>query len=277
MEPRLTTQYVMELIKGVLIVVLMLVVPIAIIHNADRIVGWSGHGEEQSRQNGENTGQTLEAEEEIARLLESGEYDQANHKLDLELSLRPDHPGLNKLYEDLRQSVGFSELSFFWEEFPDNWRSMNVEKVNPQTVRLETGAGYGLRFAPEQDCHLYIFQMNSSGRTWLIFPNDDERDWNTQPEAFLKAGETYQVPRPECAYSLVGAAGTERLILVSDRWRCLDIEKLYPEYRSERDSTGPRPAKRLRDQLLQRIRKRKNDGLGRAFFREFSFEHLAVE
>ena len=258
MMKELSRQYLREFVKGFLTLVVILLVVVAL----EKVPDLIGHSKG-------DTDRTKVSVQEIVDLLEHGEYPRAVSKLGSH-----ERPELQKLYEQLNQPVRFTELSFFSEDSPENWRFRKIEAVTPETVKLRTGSGYGLRFTPEQDCHLYILQMDASDRIWLIFPNDDEKGWNTQPEAALIAKRTYQAPGDGRAYTLEEVTGEERIILVSAPWKCRDIEETYQKYRLERDSSGAEQRNALRDELLQRVDQRKNDRFESTFFSEFRFEHL---
>ncbi|RKZ45624.1 MAG: hypothetical protein DRR16_08425 [Candidatus Parabeggiatoa sp. nov. 3] len=120
--------------------------------------------------------------------------------------------------------------------------------------KLHSGDDYTIEFTPKQDCHVYIFQYDSSDPLFTLFPLDrnyfkGEADWekNRNP---VKAGQTYFVPGKGKYFTLDENTGDETIhVLVSkEELQLQELEKEYEdllESRPKSDKLGNDEQKNL--------------------------------
>ncbi len=74
--------------------------------------------------------------------------------------------------------------------------------------RLNSGTGYKLVVQPEKNCYLYVFQKDSLGRLYCLFPSNDRRDGLRNP---LSAKVKQEFPGEGQYFYLDQNTGTERI------------------------------------------------------------------
>ncbi|WP_195912094.1 serine/threonine-protein kinase [Candidatus Contendibacter odensensis] len=102
-----------------------------------------------------------------------------------------------------------------------NFRSLTNDGV------LHSGDRYQIRFIPEQDGYAYIFQIDSSGKIYRLFPvegSDTSQTANVNP---VRAGMTYFVPAEDEAFQLDDQVGQEQIHFLAFRNRNVALEGQY--------------------------------------------------
>ena len=92
---------------------------------------------------------------------------------------------------------------------------------------LHSGDHYQIRFTPEQDGYVYVFQIDSSGAIYLLFPSqggDVPQVSNVNP---VQAGVTYYLPATDEAFQLDEQVGHEQIRFLALRRRHLALEEQY--------------------------------------------------
>jgi serine/threonine protein kinase len=92
---------------------------------------------------------------------------------------------------------------------------------------LHSGDRYQIRFTPEQDGYAYIFQIDSSGAIYRLFPfegGDTLPAGNVNP---VRAGVTYFVPAEDEAFQLDDQIGQEQIRVLAFKNRNIDLENQY--------------------------------------------------
>ena len=92
---------------------------------------------------------------------------------------------------------------------------------------LHSGDRYQIRFIPEQDGYAYIFQIDSSGKIYRLFPvegSDTSQTANVNP---VRAGVTYFVPAEDEAFQLDDQVGQEQIHFLAFRNRNVALEGQY--------------------------------------------------
>lgn len=92
---------------------------------------------------------------------------------------------------------------------------------------LRSGDRYQIRFTPEQDGYAYIFQIDSSGKIYRLFPvegSDTPQTANINP---VRADATYFVPAEDEAFQLDNQIGQEQIHFLAFRKRKVDLESQY--------------------------------------------------
>lgn len=85
---------------------------------------------------------------------------------------------------------------------------------------LNSGDAYALYVNPTDNCYLYIFQVDDSGNSYRLFPNEA---YNTEVNP-LRPGEGYWIPNTEQYFVLDETVGKERFYLFASLDRIIDLE-----------------------------------------------------
>lgn len=88
-----------------------------------------------------------------------------------------------------------------------------LRPILPGSV-LHSGDRYKVVFTPPRDGFVHLFQVDSAGNFFQLFPMTEFRGVklnNTNP---VHAGRTYTLPGPDKSYQLDAAVGRERILLV---------------------------------------------------------------
>ena len=91
---------------------------------------------------------------------------------------------------------------------------------------LNSGDHYKIVFTPNQYCHVYIFQVDSSGQIFQLFPMDAFKDvqvYNINP---VMAGRKYILPAADKAFVLDETTGTERIYFIGSTVESIELMKL---------------------------------------------------
>jgi hypothetical protein len=85
---------------------------------------------------------------------------------------------------------------------------------------------YYAYFSPEQDCYVYIYQVDSSGAVYQIFPNlEYSNAWNP-----VKKGKDYWVPADDRFY-LDDVTGEEKIYFFATKEPATELEGLFARLR----------------------------------------------
>ena len=91
---------------------------------------------------------------------------------------------------------------------------------------LHSGDHYKIVFTPDEDAYVYIFQADSKGQFFQLFPMTSFRGvtlHNTNP---VRKGREYVLPAPDKAFLLDDTRGKERFYLVASRGPRPELERL---------------------------------------------------
>jgi hypothetical protein len=119
---------------------------------------------------------------------------------------------------------------------------------------LRSGDYYQISFTPEQNGYVYIFQIDSSGGVYRLFPFDNsnlaQNAVNANP---VRAGVTYFVPAQDEAFQLDEQIGQEQIHVLAFQERDADLEHEYAALVE---------ARRVQDHArIQELQARLTDGL----------------
>lgn len=132
---------------------------------------------------------------------------------------------------------------------------------------LHSGDHYQIRFTPEQDGYAYIFQIDSGGAVYRLFPFEDgdtPRTGNVNP---VRAGVVYFVPAEDEAFQLDDQVGQERIHVLAFRDRNLDLENQYEALAVARRVQDPVRIAELQTRLTDSLRKTQAGALPALNFR----------
>lgn len=120
---------------------------------------------------------------------------------------------------------------------------------------LHSGDRYQIRFTPLQNSYVYIFQIDSSGAVYRLFPPDGG---DTQPADninLLQAGVTYIVPAEDEAFQLDEQIGQEQIHVLAFRDRDIGLENQYAALLEARRLQDHSRIAELQLRLAERLRK----------------------
>jgi hypothetical protein len=118
---------------------------------------------------------------------------------------------------------------------------------------LHSGDHYQIRFTPEQDGYVYVFQIDSSGAIYLLFPSqggDVPQVSNVNP---VQAGVTYYLPATDEAFQLDEQVGHEQIRFLALRRRHLALEEQYAALVEARRAQDHARMAELQIQLTQNL------------------------
>lgn len=107
-------------------------------------------------------------------------------------------------------------------------RTTGLRTINDGSTLL-SGERYAIYFAPEQDCFVYIYQIDSAGNTFHLFPMERFGRVvlnNTNP---VKKGGVYYIPSETQWFKLDNTVGEERIYLIASREKLEEFEKAKEE------------------------------------------------
>ncbi len=119
---------------------------------------------------------------------------------------------------------------------------------------LQSGDHYKIIFTPDEDCYVYIFQVDSSGQIYQLFPMGSFGGVPVNNYNPVKAGGNYILPAPDKAFVLDRQVGAERFYLVFSKTENDELAGLYDELtaaRDARDSLREATAREKLDRLFK--------------------------
>jgi len=107
---------------------------------------------------------------------------------------------------------------------------------------------YSIYFRPEQDCYVYIYQVDSTGAVYQLFPNlTYSSNWNP-----VKKDKSYMVPDKEQRFYLDNVTGEERLYLLASREPATELENLFAKLNAANETQK----KSIQDQIKENLTSR---------------------
>ncbi len=92
---------------------------------------------------------------------------------------------------------------------------------------LQSGDHYKIIFTPNQDCYVYIFQVDSVNMVYSLFPMEQFGKLTLNNLNPVKAGQTYYLPAEEKSFVLDNQTGTERIYFLASFERDDELEQEY--------------------------------------------------
>ena len=97
-------------------------------------------------------------------------------------------------------------------------------RVLEKGAALRSGDDYKLIIIPEEDCYLYLFQMDSAGNLFMLFPLPTFENAGAGTPNPLVGHNTYMLPGQDSAYFLDENRGVERIYLLASKKADKNIE-----------------------------------------------------
>ncbi len=114
---------------------------------------------------------------------------------------------------------------------------------------VHPGDFYSIQFTPEQDCYVYIFERNTSGRVIRLFPPDEQGG----SIALAKAGRTYFIPSQDKQFRQVTHPPLRQIYVIASYKPAIALEEHYQVMRTARDRQNELKEKHIRAELLRTI------------------------
>jgi len=97
-------------------------------------------------------------------------------------------------------------------------------------MTMKSGDYYGFAFKANQDCFVYIFQIDSSGAINQLFPMESYGKYSLQNRNPVAKGKQYIIPRNDLWFYLDSKVGEEKIILIGSRTALTDLETQFQSY-----------------------------------------------
>jgi len=121
---------------------------------------------------------------------------------------------------------------------------------------LQSGDHYKIVFTPDKDCYVYIFQVDSSGHIFQLFPMKSFQGVEVNNFNPVKPDRTYILPRPDKAFVLDKMVGVERIYFIASDDRDDQFEGLYGDLKNTVKGKKPDVSEDTRSKLNQHFRRR---------------------
>ncbi|MGD8382170.1 MAG: DUF4384 domain-containing protein [Syntrophobacterales bacterium] len=121
---------------------------------------------------------------------------------------------------------------------------------------LTSGDHYKIVFTPDKDCFVYIFQVDSSGQAFQLFPMKSFRGVPVNQFNPVKQAKKYVLPSPDKAFVLDQKSGIERIYFVASIERNRELDSLYKDLkqpaRGKKSSQSENPRSKLNKYFRRR-------------------------
>ena len=121
-------------------------------------------------------------------------------------------------------------------------------------AELRSGDYYKVRLRANRDCFIYIFQADSSGQFFQLFPMKSFGGVVVNNFNPVRKGKAYIIPAQDKSFVLDQKTGAERVYLVASEQRDQDLESLYAQI------VGGRAPKRSHQQLNRYLASKRGVG-----------------
>ena len=155
---------------------------------------------------------------------------------------------------EVSDSTNASMLSF---EVNYVYRTAGVGEL--RTIKngdtLRSGDHYKIVFTPDKDCYVYIFQVDSSGQVFQLFPIKSFRGVPVNQFDPVKQGKKYVLPSPDKAFLLDKKVGIERLYFIASHEKNKELESLCAELTAvvkRKNSSGVKDTRSKLDKYFTR-------------------------
>jgi hypothetical protein len=99
---------------------------------------------------------------------------------------------------------------------------------------LKSGDHYKIRFTPEENGYVYIFQIDSGGTVYQLFPMQKWQDVVLENNNPVRAGTTYTLPADNKSFVLDEQRGSETIYFMASRKQDPDVSKLAEQLHDAR-------------------------------------------
>jgi len=128
----------------------------------------------------------------------------------------------------------------------------SLKPILPDTV-LRSGDHYKVVFTPNQDGYVYLFQVDSMGQCFQLFPMHEIKGVQFDNGNPVKAGRRYVLPSEDRSFRLDHTVGRERLYLMITARPHEELESLAQRMDEARQSKNSKVATELNAQLTAQM------------------------
>ncbi|MCP5195657.1 MAG: protein kinase [Gammaproteobacteria bacterium] len=119
---------------------------------------------------------------------------------------------------------------------------------------LRSGDHYQISLTPEENGYVYIFQIDSGGAVYRLFPAEGGNASQTANVNPVRAGMTYLIPAENEAFQLDEQVGQERIHVLAFQERNIDLENQYTALAEARREQDQAQTLALQAQLTDNLR-----------------------
>ncbi len=94
---------------------------------------------------------------------------------------------------------------------------------------LHSGDYYKVIIRPDEDCYVYVFQADSSGQFYQLFPLREFKGVTVSNLNPMEKGQIRTLPAEDKSFVLDRQTGTERIYIAASRTRNQELENLYTD------------------------------------------------
>jgi len=120
-----------------------------------------------------------------------------------------------------------TDFLFFKINYVYRSQGKGAFEVLEDDLTLQSGDHYKIIFTPNQDCYVYIFQVDSANMVYSLFPMEQFGKLTLNNLNPIKAGQTYYIPAEEKSFVLDNQTGTERVYFLAAFKRDRKLEEEY--------------------------------------------------
>ena len=122
---------------------------------------------------------------------------------------------------------------------------------------LHSGDYFKIVFIPEENCQVYIFQVDSANKLFRLFPTQDFDGIKVKNANPVKAGKTYYIPGKHQSFELDQQTGLETIYFIAARQgeATLDLERQYQALLLAEQQNRIAQVQRIQVQLIITMRR----------------------
>ncbi len=123
-------------------------------------------------------------------------------------------------------------------------------------AELQTGDHYKIQFTPEESAYVYIFQLDSSGAMYQLFPMTSFKGVVVSNHNPVEAANTYSLPAKDKYFKLDDWQGSESIFFLAFRRPNVTLEKRYARLLKARAERNKNNMMDLQVKIVQEFRTR---------------------
>ena len=136
----------------------------------------------------------------------------------------------------------------------------DLKPIQDGTV-LRSGDHYKIMFTPDKDSYVYIFQADSSGQLFQLFPMEEFDGVHLNNVNPVKKGASYTLPALNKAFVLDNVTGKERFYFFASQGRSNELEGLYKQLVEARNRKNQSQVAEAQAKLEQHFKRRGMAGI----------------
>jgi len=121
---------------------------------------------------------------------------------------------------------------------------------------LNSGDHYKIIFKPDQNCYIYIYQVDSAGQIFQLFPMSEFKGVKVNNENPAVKGKNHVIPSPDKSFRLDKQVGKERIYLIASKEPNAELEGLYSTLQSARQQRNMQQANAAEEKLSKHFKRR---------------------